>query len=117
MKTPAEVHELSPRELPTDPPEHRYPACFEPRSVRKDGGIKRGGAQVFVGEAFRGEVVGVEAVDDGLWHVHLGPLRLGVLHGRSRTIVPLVPSVTHVPGQECYSCSRLHNGEAVRSAK
>ena len=98
MKTPAEVYELSPRELPTDPPEHSYPDGFEPRSVRRDGAIKWGGSQVFVGEAFGGEVVGIEAVDDGLWHVYLGPLRLGVLHGRSRTIVPLEPSVTHVPG-------------------
>jgi len=71
------------------------------KRVRADGGIKWAGSQVFVGEAFRGEMVGVEAVEDGLWHVHLGPLRLGVLHGRSRTIVPLEagPSVTHVPGQ------------------
>jgi len=51
-----------------------------------------------VGEAFGGEVVGIDAVDDGPWRVHLGPLRLGVLHGRSRTIVPLEPSVTHVAG-------------------
>jgi len=98
MKTPAEVYELSPRQLPSDPPDHCYPDAFEHRSVRRDGAIKWGGAQVFVGEAFSGEVVGVEAVDGGLWHVHLGPLRLGVLHERSRTIVPLEPSVTHVPG-------------------
>jgi transposase InsO family protein len=98
MKTPAEVYELSPRPLPANPPDHVYQDGFEGRSVRSDGAIKWGGDQVFVGEAFAGETVGVEAVDDGLWHVHLGPLRLGVLHGRSRTIVPLEPSVTHVPG-------------------
>jgi len=101
MKTPAEVYDLSPRQLPSVLPEHSYQDGFEERRVRSDGGIKWAGSQVFVGEAFRGEVVGVEAIDDGLWHVHLGPLRLGVLHGRSRTIVPLPagPSVTHVPGQ------------------
>ncbi len=98
MKTPAEVHELSPRELPVDPPHHGYPDGFESRRVRPDGGIKWGGWSVFVGEAFAGEVVGLDQVDDDLWHVHLGPLRLGVLHGRSRTIVPLEQGVTHVPG-------------------
>ncbi|MGE0143794.1 MAG: integrase core domain-containing protein [Planctomycetota bacterium] len=98
MRTPAEVYVLSPRQLPDAPPDHSYPDAFEPRRVRPDGGIKWGGSQVFVGEAFGGEVIGIEVVDDGLWHVHLGPLRLGVLHGRSRTIVPLEPSVTHVPG-------------------
>lgn len=98
MKTPAEVYELSPRQLPDEPAEHGYSDEFQARRVRSDGGIKWGGSQVFVGEAFGGEVVGIEAVDDGLWHVHLGPMRLGVLHGRSRTIVPLEPGVTHVPG-------------------
>lgn len=101
MKVPAEVYDLSPRQLPEALPDHGYQEGFEERRVRADGAIKWAGSQVFVGEAFRGETVGVEAVDDGLWHVHLGPLRLGVLHGRSRTIVPLEagPSVTHVPGQ------------------
>ncbi|MCK5945411.1 MAG: integrase core domain-containing protein [Planctomycetes bacterium] len=98
MKTPAEVYDLSPRQLQDKPAEHSYPDQLAPRRVRPDGGIKWGGSQVFLGEAFRGEVVGIEAVDDGLWHVHLGPIRLGVLHGRSQTIAPLAPSVTHVPG-------------------
>lgn len=98
MKTPVEVYQLSPRQFPEDPAEHSYPGSFECRRVRGDGGMKWGGEQVFVGEAFRGERVGIEAVGDGLWHIHLGPLRLGVLHGRSRTIVPLETGVTHVPG-------------------
>jgi putative transposase len=98
MKTPAEVHELSPRQLPVDPPPHSYGDGFEHRSVRPDGAIKWAGGQVFVGEAFAGEVVGLTGVDDGRWHVHLGPLRVGVLHERSRTIVPLESGVTHVPG-------------------
>lgn len=98
MRTPAEVHELSPRQLPVDPPPHSYGDGVEHRSVRPDGAIKWAGGQVFVGEAFAGEVVGLSAVDDGPWHVHLGPLRLGVLHERSRTIVPLQSGVTHVPG-------------------
>jgi transposase InsO family protein len=98
MKTPAELYELSPRQLPATLPDHVYKDGFEGRSVRRDGAIKWCGEQVFVGEAFAGETLGIEAVDDGLWHVHLGPLRLGVLHERSRTVVPLEPSVTHVPG-------------------
>jgi putative transposase len=98
MKTPAEVYELSPRPLPDDLAEHRYADGFEPRNVRRDGSIKWDGEFVFVGEAFAGETVGIQAVNEGLWHVHLGPLRLGVLHGRSRTIAPIETGVTHVPG-------------------
>ncbi len=63
---------------------------------------------VFVGEAFAGETVGLKACNEGLWHVQLGSLRLGILHERSRTIVPMAGGVTHVPGQKCHPCSRLH---------
>jgi hypothetical protein len=98
MKPPAEVYELSPRSMPTELPEHSYGEGFEARSVRHDGSVKWDGKSVFVGEAFAGEVVGLCAVEDGLWLVHLGPLRLGILHERSRTIVPLEGGVTHVPG-------------------
>ena len=98
MKPPAEVYELSPRQMPDELQEHTYAADFETRSVRPDGSIKWEGEMVFVGEAFAGEAVGLRTLDEGLWHVHLGPLRLGVLHERSRTIVPLESGVTHVPG-------------------
>lgn len=98
MKPPAEVYELSPRSMPTELPEHSYGEGFEARSVRHDGSVKWDGKSVFVGDAFAGEVVGLRAVEDGLWLVHLGPLRLGILHERSRTIVPLEGGVTHVPG-------------------
>ena len=89
MRVPAEVYDFSPREMPSALPDHEYPGEFEVRSVRRDGSIKWAGGYVFVGEAMRGERVGVKAVADGIWHVHLGPMRLGALHERSRTVVPL----------------------------
>lgn len=76
---------MSPQNLP----EHRYESIIEPRSVRPDGSIKWGGANVLVGEAYAGEVVGLEAVDDGFWQVRLGRLRVGTLHERPRNSVPL----------------------------
>lgn len=65
--------------------------------------MKWAGGYVFVGEAMAGEIVGATAVDDGLWRIYLGPMCLGILHDRSRTIVPITAeanseSVTHVPG-------------------
>jgi len=66
--------------------------------VRTDGSIEWDGGMVFVGEAFAGETVGLQACEEGLWHVQLGPLRLGILHERSRTITPMAGGVTHVPG-------------------
>lgn len=99
MRTPAEVYELSPRQLPAQLPEHAYASGIEVRAVRPDGCIKWAGESVFIGEAFAGEALGLQVVGDGIWRVDLGPLRLGVLHARSRTVVPELPSVTHVPGQ------------------
>jgi putative transposase len=98
MKPPAEVYELSSRSLPAKLPEHSYQDGFESRRVRPDASIKWGGGTVFVGGAFASELIGLQAIDDGLWHVHLGPLRVGVLHQRSRTVAPLEGGVTHVPG-------------------
>lgn len=60
------------------------------------------------------ETVGVEKVDDGRWQLHRGPMRLGVLHERCCTIVPVLDNgdwkaVTHVLGQKCYPCAGLHS--------
>jgi hypothetical protein len=98
MKPPGEVYELSPWSLPSNLPEHRYGDALEQRSVRPDGSIKWDSGMVFVAEAFAGEPIRLPAFEDGLWHVQLGPLRLGILHARSRTIVPAAVGVTHVPG-------------------
>lgn len=89
LRTPAEVYVRSKRSMPAVLPEHEYPDAFEVRRVRRDGAIKWGSGYVFIGEAVAGELVGVEPIDDGSWLVHLGPMELGVLHERARTVVPL----------------------------
>lgn len=109
MRVPAEVWDFSPREMPDSLPEFSYPDGVEVRHVRRDGSIKWAGGFVFVGEAFRHEHVGIETVDDGIRHVKLGSVVLGVLHERSRTVVPLrekLTSVTHVPGHDGSADSR-----------
>jgi transposase InsO family protein len=105
MKVPAELYDYSPRQMPVRLPEFEYPTTFEVRRVRPDGTMKWSGTTVFVGEAMARENVGIELVDDEVWHLHLGSMRLGVVHARSRTVIPtpfVVPaaSVTHVPGHE-----------------
>ena len=89
MRVPAELYRPSPRSMPLSLAEHEYPDAFEPRRIRRDGTMKWAGGCVFVGEAMAHETVGVEPVDDGRWIVHLGPMRLGVLHERSRTVLPV----------------------------
>lgn len=89
MRVPADVYVNSPRHLPLDVPEFTYPENFELRAVRSDGTIKWAGRFVFVGEAMAHETLGLEALDVGGWRIHLGPLCLGSLHERSRTVVPV----------------------------
>ena len=89
MRMPAQLYSLSPRSMPIALPEHEYPEGFEERRVRRDGSMKWAGGYAFVGEAMAGETIGLKDSDDGHWHVHLGPMRLGVLHERSRTVLPL----------------------------
>ena len=103
MRVPAEVWDFSAREMPASLPEFHYGDGVESRRVRRDGSIKWAGGFVFVGEAFRHEHVGIEAVEEGIRHVRLGSAVLGVLHERSRTVVPIpkdLASVTHVPGHD-----------------
>jgi hypothetical protein len=88
MRTPAEVYTRSRRSMPHPLPEHEYADDLEVRCVRRDGTMKWGGQFVFVGEAIAGKLVGVESVDSGHPHLHLGPMRLGVLHEQQRTVMP-----------------------------
>lgn len=89
MQTPSDLYEGSLRSMPAVLPEHEYPESYLARRVRRDGSIKWQKGYVFIGEAIAGEMVGFEPVDDLTWHVHLGPMRLGVLHGRARTVLPV----------------------------
>ncbi len=45
----------------------------------------------YVSAALIGEIVGVEEMDDQLWHLHFGPLLLGVIDGRDRKAFKLLP--------------------------
>ncbi len=89
MRTPAEMYTPSPRPMPMRVPEFEYAETFEVRRVRTDGTIKWEGEHVFVGAAMSGELVGIEPVGDADWHLHVGSMRLGVLHEESGLVLPL----------------------------
>ena len=83
MHTPASCYEPSPREMPTKLPPLEYPDRFEVRYVSANGGIRwKKHAWVNVSTVCIGEYVGLEEIDDGVWDVYFGPLRLGRLHDR-----------------------------------
>jgi hypothetical protein len=86
MQTPASRYEVSPREMPTKLPPLEDPDRFEVRYVSANGGIRWPQQGVNVSHVCVGAYVGLEEIDDGVWNVYFGPLRLGRLLERHRRI-------------------------------
>jgi putative transposase len=86
MSTPAHLYRPSPRAMPDKLPAMEYPDRFEVRYVSANGGIRWHKQWVNVTSALVGEHVGLEPVDDGLWDVYFGVLKLGRLHERHMRI-------------------------------
>ncbi len=86
QQTPASVYEPSARTMPATLPPLEYPDRFEVRYVSANGGIRWNSDWVNVSTVCAGEYVGLEEIDDGLWTVYFGPLKLGRLHERHMRI-------------------------------
>jgi putative transposase len=79
MQTPASRYEPSPRQMPHKLPPLEYPDRFEVRYVSANGGIRWNRQWVNVSITCAGEYIGLEEIDDGVWNVYFGPLKLGRL--------------------------------------
>jgi transposase InsO family protein len=86
MQTPATRYEPSPRPMPDKLPALEYPDRFEVRYVSANGGIRWNKRWVNVSITCVGEYVGLEEIDDGVWNVYFGPLKLGRLLERHMRI-------------------------------
>jgi transposase InsO family protein len=84
--TPASVHVPSPRAMPHKLPPLEYPDRYEVRYVSANGGIRWNNAWVNVSTTCIGEYVGLEEIDDGIWNVFFGALRIGRLLERTMKI-------------------------------
>jgi hypothetical protein len=90
-EAPAAVYEPSQRCYPSKLAELEYPGQFALRRVRHDGSIKLMRQELYLSEPLAGEIVGLEEMDDQLWHLHFGPIFLGILDGRGRRL-RLIPA-------------------------
>ena len=79
QQTPGAIYQASPREMPHTLPPLEYPERFEVRYVSANGGIRWNSQGVNVSITCAGEYVGLEEIDEGVWNVSLGPLKLGRL--------------------------------------
>jgi len=86
METPASLYAASPRAMPNRVPPLEYPDRFEKRYVSANGGIRWNGQWVCVSTVCAGEYVGLEEIDNGIWNVFFGALKLGRLLEREMRI-------------------------------
>jgi transposase InsO family protein len=86
MHTPDELYVLSTRPMPNRLPAFEYPDRFEVRYVSANGGIRWNHHWVNVSIVCVGEYVGFEEIDDGIWNVYFGPLKLGRFNERHMKI-------------------------------
>jgi putative transposase len=86
MRTPDQLYSASMRSMPNRPPPLEYPDRFEVRYVSANGGIRWNRSWVNVSIVCVGEYVGLEEIDDGIWNVYFGPLKLGRFHERHMKI-------------------------------
>jgi transposase InsO family protein len=82
QRTPASVYQPSERSFPKRLPKIEYPGHFELRRVSRNGGIRWHSKWVCVSHVLAEEYVGFEEIDDGLWEVFYGPVRLGRFNER-----------------------------------
>ena len=82
QETPASQYRPSTRELPRRLAPVEYPGHFEVRLVSRNSGIRWKKHWVCVTHTLAGEYVGLEEVDDGLWDVYFGPIKLGRMDER-----------------------------------
>ena len=79
QKTPASRYSDSLREYPDKLPELTYPDYYQCYRVRKTGVIYSHNGQIYISHLLHGETVGLEEVDNGIWDVYFGPIRLGYI--------------------------------------
>ena len=86
MQTPASLYTASPRPMPDKLPPLEYPdhsRCATSAPMAEYDGTAQ---WVNVSTTCVGEYVGLEEIDDGIWNVYFGPLRLGRLLERQMRI-------------------------------
>jgi len=86
QQTPASVYQPSGRAFPSRLPKIEYPGHFEVRRVSRNGGVRWHSEWVCVSHVLGEEYVGFEEIDDGLWEVFFGPVRLGRFDERDSKI-------------------------------
>ena len=79
QRTPSELYQPSARPYPRRVPQVEYPLHYEVRKVSTNGGIRWASRWVAVSIVLGEQFIGLEEIDDGIWHVFFGPHLLGYM--------------------------------------
>lgn len=87
QRFPGELYVPSSRLYPPRLPEMTYPDTMQVRWVKSQGDISWKGHHVYLTSTLAGELVGLQQINDDLWDIYFGPIRLAQLDThRSRLI-------------------------------
>lgn len=89
QRPPSRLYTRSPRALPRQLAALEYPGHFEIRRVSASGTMSWQSRAVTISTVLRGQDIGLEPIDDGLWDLHFGPIRLGRFDERRYRIQPV----------------------------
>ena len=88
QQPPDRLYSKSPRALPRRLAAVEYPGHYEIRRVSAAGGISWHSRVLTVSTVLIHQEVGLEPIDDGLWDLHFGPVRLGRFDEHRHRIEP-----------------------------
>lgn len=88
QRPPARLYTTSARTLPRRLPPLEYPGHYERRRVDAAGAIAWHSQPMTISRVLIHEHIGLEPIDDGLWDLHFGPIRLGRFDERRHRIEP-----------------------------
>jgi len=87
QELPAKFYTPSPQPYPVRLPPLEYPGHYEVRLVSRNGGIRWNNHRVPVSHVLMEQYIGFEEIDNGLWEVYYGHVRLGRFDERLLRIV------------------------------
>jgi transposase InsO family protein len=86
---PDEWYAPSPRPYPLVLPEMTYPGDMQVRSVKGQGDISWKGHHVYLTKTLAGQLVGLRQINDDLWDIYFGPIRLAQLDTVRKRLIHL----------------------------
>lgn len=89
QQVPADLYQPSPREYPLILPDMTYPDDMIIRSVKSQGDIWWRGRHVYLSETLAREIVGLRQLNDRIWDIYFGPVRLAQIDSFEKRLIHL----------------------------